>query len=48
MAFFKRRKSPFAHEIDRFHAPPVPARRFSLRRAKPRPRGRGREHGVAT
>ena len=33
MAFFKRRKSPFAHEIDRFHAPPVPARRFSLRKA---------------
>ena len=47
MAFFKRRKSPFAHEIDRFHAPPVPARRFSLRKER-RPRARGREHGVAT
>lgn len=35
MAFFKRRNSPFAHEIDRFHASPVPARRFSLRRETP-------------
>ena len=32
MAFFKRRKSPFAHEVDRFHTPPAPARRFSLRK----------------
>jgi hypothetical protein len=32
MAFFKRRKSPFAHEIDRFHAPPAGTRRFSLRK----------------
>ena len=32
MAFFKRRRSPFAHEVDRFHAPPAPARRFSLRK----------------
>jgi hypothetical protein len=34
MAFFKRSKSPFAHEIDRFHAVPVSKSRWDDRKSK--------------
>ena len=34
MAFFKRSKSPFAHEIDRFHAVPVSKVRWNDRKIK--------------
>ena len=34
MAFFRRSKSPFAHEIDRFHAVPDPKVRWDDRKIK--------------